>query len=465
MTDPTTAEAIPRQAWLVLAVCSATVVLTLLDSGMVFVAFPFIEERFASSSRTTVSWVVTVFFVVMVSTLLVSGRVADRFGRRRVFLTGLVVFAVAALVAGSTSNLWLLIGARAFQGLAIALLAPSSLALVLPEFPESRRAYALGVIGTIGAGVGLGASPLGAVIVELAGWRGVFLLTGAVAAVLAVLGASVLDDSTTRPARAPIDVISAVLVTAAVASLAIVLVQGSDWGWASPSVLVAAFVFVVGAALFLSRNASLDPPLINPAIFANRRFAIASVASVASQLGFFSAYFGIPLFMAEVWEWSPLEIGLGLLPLNVVAVFAAAPLGRIVDRHGPRRMIAFGGVFAAVCFLAIGLWLSQAGFVWLAVGMTASGLGAVAMGNTTTVAALRDVDDAELGAANAGYFMTRRLGSALGAVAVPAIVGNRTGAEFADAYLWVWIFGAAVYLIGGLAVWFFYPPWNVSPPS
>lgn len=446
-----------------LAVCSATVVLTLLDSGMVFVAFPFIEERFANSSRTTVSWVVTIFFVVMVSTLLVSGRVADRFGRRRVFLSGLVVFAAAALVAASTASLWVLIGARAFQGLAIALLAPSSLALVLPEFPESRRAYALGVLGTIGACFGLGASPLGAVIVELAGWRSVFFVTGAVAVVLAGLGAVVLDDPVSEGSSGPIDVISALLVTATVAGLAVVLVQGSDWGWASPGVLVAAVVFVVGGASFWRRNASQHPPLVNPAIFANRRFAVASVASVASQLGFFSAYFGIPLFMAEVWRWSPLEIGLGLLPLNVVAVFAAAPLGRVVDRHGPRRMIAFGGVFAAICFLAIGLWLSDAGFVWLAVGMTASGLGAVAMGNTTTVAALRDVDDAELGAANAGYFMTRRLGSALGAVAVPAIVGNRTGVEFADAYVWVWVFGAAVYLIGGLAVWFCYPPWNAVP--
>lgn len=459
-------DAIPARAWAVLAVCSATVVLTLLDSGMVFVAFPSIEEQFAGvASRTTLSWVVTSFFVVMVSTLLVAGRVADRFGRRRVFLSGLTTFAVAALASAATSNVWILIFARAFQGLGVALLAPSGLALVFDEFPTTRRAYALGVIGTVGAVFGLGASPLGAIVVQLFGWRGVFVVTAAVALVLAAVGVFVLDETDEEEEGGTIDVLSALLVTLAVAGIAVVLVQGSDWGWRSPRVAIYAAGVAIAGVWFWRRNARQAVPLVSSAIFANRRFAVASVASVASQLGFFSAYFGIPLFMAEVWGWSPLRIGLGLLPLNAVPVFTAVAAGRIVDRHGPRRMIAFGGVFAAICYLAIGLWLSEAGYWWLAVGMAASGLGGVAIGNHTTVAALRDIDQAELGAANAGYFMTRRLGSALGAVAVPAIVGNRTGTDFADAYVWVWVFGASAYLVGGLTVWFLYPPWTLPPQT
>ena len=442
--------------------CSATAVLTLLDSGMLFVAFPFLEERFVDdASRTTLSWAVTIFFVVMVSTLLVAGRVADRYGRKRVFLSGLLLFGAAALVAATTTNVGVLVVARAVQGLGVALLAPSALALALPEFPNERRAFALGVWGTIGGTAGLAASPLGAGVVELFGWRGVFAFNGIVALVMAGIGVVVLEERRNDKdgTGGPIDVIGAMLAMLAVGALAIVLVQGSDWGWGSSRTIVVAGLCAVATTWFVRRNAQMAEPLVDAAIFRNRRFAVASVASVMSQLGFFSAYFGIPLYMAEVWEWSPAQVGIGLLPLNAVSVLAAVPAGRLVDRYGPRGMILFGGTLAAACYLAMGLWLTEAGYIWLAFGMGFAGLGAVAIGNHTTVAALRDVDDADLGSANAGYFMTRRLGSALGAVAVPAIVGNRTGAAFADAYLGVWVFGSAVYLFGGLVVWFLYPPW------
>ena len=383
---------VPARAWAVLAVCSATAVLTLLDSGMLFVAFPFLEEEFAAAaSRTTLSWAVTVFFVVMVSTLLVAGRVADRFGRRFVFLTGLVTFGFAAFVVAGTSNVWVLVVARAFQGLGVALLAPSALALALPEFPNERRAYALGVWGTIGAAAGLAASPLGAGLVELFGWRGVFAFNGVLALAMAGIGAVVLTERSEAEDGGRIDVVGAVLAMLAVGGLAIVLVQGSDWGWGSRSTFVAMLVCVTASTWFLHRNSNMDDPLVDGAIFRNRRFAVASVASVMCQVGFFSAYFGIPLYMAEVWEWSPAQVGVGLLPLNAVSVVAAVPLGRLVDRYGPRGMILFGGVFAAICYLTMGLWLTEAGYVWLAFGMAFAGLGAVAIGNHTTVAALRDI--------------------------------------------------------------------------
>lgn len=431
---------------------------------MVFVAFPFLEEQFGDrASRTTLSWAVTIFFVVMVSALLVAGRVADRFGRRRVFLSGLVTFGLAALTAASTTSVWVLVGARAFQGLGVALLAPSALALALPEFPNERRAYALGVWGTIGGVAGLLASPLGAGVVEAFGWRGVFGFNGVLALSMAVVGFVVLDEDQVSVDNDPIDVLGAALAMVSVGSLAVVLVQGGDWGWGSAATVTAAVSCLVATLAFVLRNRRAPSPLVDTTIFRNRRFATASLASVMCQLGFFSAYFGIPLYMAEVWGWSPVKVGLGLLPLNAVSVMAAVPLGRLVDRDGPRRMILFGGSFAACWYLAMGLWLTDAGYAWLAVGMAFAGLGAVAIGNHTTVAALRDVDDADLGSANAGYFMTRRLGSALGAVAVPAIVGNQTGGDFADAYLGVWIFGAAVYLVGGVAFWFCYPPWTPAP--
>lgn len=453
-----TDQPIPARAWAVLGVCSATVLLTLLDSGSMFIAFPFVKERFADqASQATLSWVVSSFFIVMVSILLVAGRLADRFGRRRVFLIGLVTYATAGLVAASTVSVGVLIAARCFQGLGVGLLSPSSLSLALPEFPVARRAFALGVWGTIGALAGLVSAPIGAVLVDLWTWRSVFFSNAGLAMVMFVIGLVVLDDEVAESDRRPIDVVGAVLATVTVAGLALVLVQGGEWGWTSSATLVVGAVMVGAAPAFWWRNSRHPSPVIEPAVFADRRFGVASVASVCCQLGFFSVYFGMPLYMTEVWDWSALQVGLGLLPFNAVPILTAMPAGRIVDRHGPRGMMAFGGVLTAACYIALGLWIVDLGYTWVAVTLVISGLGAMAIGSHTTIAALRGVDDAELGAANAGYFMTRRLGSALGAVATAAIVGNRTGAEFAGVFVWVWMFGAAAYLIGGLAVWFWYP--------
>ena len=441
-----------------LAVCSASVVLVLLDSGAMFVGFPFIEDRFeADASRATLSWIVTAFFLVMVSSLLVTGRVADRFGRRTTFLTGLAVYVVGAAVAGSTSHVAVLIAARSAQGVGVALLSPSSVALFLPEFPPSRRAFALGVWGTIGATAGLVASPLGAAVVELTSWRGIFFFNGGVALAVLVVGMAVLDDEVAVSDRSRIDLVGAAIAMVAVGALALVLVQGREWGWSSVSTGFAALCFVFATPTFFARNRRSESPLLDVSLFSNRRFAVASVASVCCQLGFFSIYFGVPLYMEEVWGWGPLRIGLGLLPLNVIPILTAASAGRMVDRDGPRKMLGYGGLFTAVMFVLLGVWLADAGYAWLAVGMAVSSLGAMAIGNNTTFAALHDIDDRVLGAANAAYFMTRRLGSALGAVAVAAIVGNNTGADFADVYVWVWVFGAAAYAAGGSAALLWYP--------
>ena len=167
--------------------------LLLLDSGAMFVAFPFIEDRFSDqASRTTLSWIISAFFIVMVSALLVAGRAADRFGRRKVFLSGLAIYGIAAILGGLLSNIWALILLRALQGMGVAMLSPTALAICLVEFPHSRRAYAFGVWGTIGAGAGLCASPIGAGLVEIFNWRAVFIFTGIAALVTLAVGWSVL---------------------------------------------------------------------------------------------------------------------------------------------------------------------------------------------------------------------------------------------------------------------------------
>ena len=450
-------DPIPASAWAVLAVSTSTVVLVLLDSGGLFIAFPFIEERFAAdASRTTISWVVSAFFVVMVATLLVAGRLADRFGRRRIFLIGAATYALGSLAGAAAADLEVLICARVVQGVGVALLSPSSVAMALSRFPPSRRALALGVWGSVGAVSAMAAAPAAAGVVEVSGWRGVFVVNGALAGLAFGAGLRLIERDDVADGSRPVRVWGAGAAMVAVGALCLVLVQGPEWGWRAPTAIAAAAA--VGGAWAFAHHLRTDPhPLLDVAIFRERRFVTASAVSVCCQLGFFSVYFGLPLLMTEAWGWSAWQVGLGLAPLNGIAALTAVSAGRHVDRHGPRMMMTLGGVVSAASLLVLGFWLVDAGYQWVLPGLLVAGIAAMAIGNHTTVAALADVEDQDLGSANAGYFTTRRLGSALGAVAVAAIVGNTEGAAFVERYDWVWVFGALAYLGGGTIAFATYP--------
>ena len=454
-------EPIQPRAWLILFVCSASMFLLLMDSAAMFVGFPFIEERFSdSASRITLSWVVTALFIFMVSSLLVAGRVADRFGRRKIFLLGLLLYGAAGIMAGSLPVIWVLILARSLQGVAIAMLSPSGLAMSLNEFPPSRRAYALGVWGTIGAFTGLCGSPIAAGMIELFNWQAVFILTGGFSLLILIAGLIVLSDEQEGNNQLPIDWVSAIIAVMAVGGLTLFLVQGQEWGFSSPVTLLCLCISIISTPLLAKRNRTQRHPLFPPAIFAQRSFTIGAAGSALCQVGFFSIYFGLPLYMREVWSWSPLKIGFALIPLNVVPLLTAAVAGKIVDRQGPRPMVIFGGIWSGVSFLIIGFFLMEAGYILFALGLLVSGLGAMAIGNNTTIATLLDIEDGLLASASSASYTARRLGSALGAVLTASIVGNRLGSDFKDVYIWVWILGAGAYLLGSLITYLYYPRRN-----
>ena len=459
-------DPIPARAWLVLFICSASMFLLLMDSAAMFVGFPFIEERFSdSASRTTLSWVVTALFIFMVSSLLVAGRVADRFGRRKIFLSGLLLYGAAGIMAGSLPVIWVLILARSLQGVAIAMLSPSGLAMSLNEFPPSRRAYALGVWGTIGALTGVCGSPIAAVMIELFNWQAIFMMTGGFSLLILSAGLIVLSDEQEGKSELPVDWISAIVATVAVGGLTLFLVQGQEWGFSSPLTLLFLILAIVLIPILVQRNKTHIHPMFPKSIFAQRSFTVGATGSALCQVAFFSIYFGLPLYMREVWNWSPLKIGFALIPLNVIPLLTAAVAGKIVDKQGPRSMVIFGGIWSGVTFLIIGLFLMEAGYVLFAFGLLVSGLGTMAIGNTTTIATLLDIQDDLLASASSASYTARRLGSALGAVLTASIVGNRLGSDFKDVYIWVWILGAGTYLLGSLITYLYYPRRNQHESS
>src|SRR5215510_35536 len=231
--------------WQVLLVTAVAVFMSFLDVTIVNIAFPDIADSFPDSSLSSLSWILNAYTIVFAAALVPAGRLADRFGRRRFFFIGLLVFLGASAVCGAAGSVGVLVAARAVQALGGAMLVPASLGLLLPEFPLERRATATALWGATGAVAAAAGPSLGGVLVDWQGWRAVFyvnLLIG----LPALLPARRLLHESREPRTHFPDAIGAVLLGAGVGALALGIVQGPQWGWSSARIVGA---FVASSAL------------------------------------------------------------------------------------------------------------------------------------------------------------------------------------------------------------------------
>ena len=196
-------DAVSARAWKVLALVSASMFVIILDNNAVNVAFPFIERTFDDTPRSTLAWVSSGYAICAAALLLVAGRLADRHGRRRMFCIGMAIFVAASALTAAAPNPALLISARLVQGAGAALLYSTAVALILPEFPPSKRGLALGIWGTVGSAGAAAGPTLGALAIEAAGWRLVFLLNLPIGVAALVLGPRVLQESRATDSSGP----------------------------------------------------------------------------------------------------------------------------------------------------------------------------------------------------------------------------------------------------------------------
>ncbi len=433
----------------VLAVTSLAVFLVFLDVTIVNIAFPAITAAFPGVSLGGLSWVLTAYNVVFAALLIPAGRLADARGHRRVFEIGLVLFGLASAACALAPTVETLVAARAVQALAAALLAPSSLALLLPAFPPERRGAAVGLWGATG-GIAAATGPaLGGVLVDAFGWRAVFLVNVPVVLATLVAGRSVLTESRDPDARLP-DPLGALLLGAGVALLSLGIVAGEDGGWLDAAAPLAAGVALLVA--FGIRSSRVARPLVEPALFRLRSFA----GSVAGYLTFSAAFYALLLanilFLTAVWRYDVLTAGLAVTPGPVMAALASPVAGRVADRFGPRTAIVTGAaLFTAGCVLfATRIGTDPA---WLATFLpatllTGTGVGAVYAGLGT--AAVSELPPARFATGSAVGTCARQIGAVLGIALLLsglAAAGSAPGA-FAAAWALMAAGGVATALCG-----------------
>ena len=350
-TPPTSPGTAPREAWVTLAVSSLAVLAVFLDTTVLFVAFPDIVATFDTVAPTQLSWVLNAYTIVFAALLVPVGKLADRIGHKRAFLTGSALFTVASMVCGLAPTAGVLIGLRVVQAAGAAILIPSSLALVLRAFPRAKVPVAVAIWGATGAIAGALGPTLGAVLVEAASWRWVFFINLPIGVFTVVAGRRVLHESRNAAAVLPAP-LGIVLIALAAGLISLGVVQSEEWGWASAATLgsIAAGLCLLG--VFVLHQRSTTAPVLDLELFSIKNFSWGNAASLWFGIGFTAMFFSSILFLTEVWQYSILRAGFAVAPGPALVAVLAPFMGTLAGRIGQRPLLLIGGVAFAVG----GLW-------------------------------------------------------------------------------------------------------------
>ncbi len=426
------------RAWQILIITSVSVLLVAMDVTIVSVALPGIRAGFGEP-EPVLAWVFTSYNITFAALLLVAGKVGDRIGHREAFLFGLAMFAVASLIAATAPSIWVLIGGRVLQAMGSALIYPASLALLLPEFPPSRRSMAIGVWGGV-AGLGGAIAPtLGALLVEAAGWRAVFYINLPFVAA-ALIGGWRLLPRTTERVRERFDPVAVPLAAIAVGAIVLVIVEVNGWGLADVRILVCLGVAAVLLPWFFIRSRRHPNPLLDLDLFRLRSFTVGNVA----QAFFVGSSFGwlvlMPSFFHDVWGWSPLAAGFGLAPAATIGALLSPFAGRLADRIGHRELVAVGCLFAATGTLWWVLAVGEHAHYATAIlpGMVLGGVGIAGGFATLTGALMSRVPPRYYSMAGAARSTLFQLASAIG-IAIAVALQAAGGDDPVTPYKKVWL--------------------------
>jgi EmrB/QacA subfamily drug resistance transporter len=388
------------------------------DMTIVNVALPDISEDL-NASVGELQWVLDAFLVALAGLLLVGSGLADRFGRKRVFLAGMAGFGVASVLCSVAPYPVALIGARALMGAAAACVLPPALSLIAVMFPPEERAQALGVWAAV-AGVGLVTGPvLGGVLVESIGWQAVFLVNVPVACLVVPAGLKVLPEST-RPGTPPIDLPGALLSIVALTGVVFALIEAPESGWTSPLVLATGLVGLTAGVLFVRWELSRRSPLFDVRVLARPAVAGGAAAILSVYVAFLGTMFLLPQYLQYVHDRSVVTTGLLLTPIGIGAGVAARYNARVAAALGPRVTVA-AGLLALAGSTALFLLLSETTSV-LVVMVGAGLIGAlisIAIPAATTVI-MNDLGEDKAGDGGAVNQLARQVGGALGV----AIIGT-----------------------------------------
>jgi EmrB/QacA subfamily drug resistance transporter len=427
------ASGLDARRWRALLLLCAAQFTIILDFSIVNVALPSIQQALGFS-QPDLQWVVSAYALAFGGFLLLGGRAADLFGRRRVFMGGFVLFAVGSLLGGLAVSEPLMIAARALQGLGGAIVSPAALSMITTTFEEGpARNRALGVFGMM-ASAGFGAGVLlGGLLTEVASWRSVFFVNVPIAALAVVLAPRWLQERRERAAARSLDLPGAISVTLGLVALVYALAQAPEVGWPSGQTLALIVVALLALTGFVAIESRTNAPLVPLRIFRSRAVTAANLVSVLVVMAIPTHIFIVTLYMQDVLGYSAIQTGLAWLPHAVAAFVAGLVVDRIAARVGVKAVVVLGIVVLAAGLLLLGQIRPGSGYLdGVLPGTIVTALGIVLAFVSLTITATAGVQASEQGLASGLLSTAQQVGVALGmAVVVGISTARSTGLTLA----------------------------------
>jgi EmrB/QacA subfamily drug resistance transporter len=419
--SPPVKKSAPELSPLALILILVAAFMVVLDFSIVNVALPSIH-RALGFGGDSVQWVVSAYAIAFGGLLILGGRIADTFGRRRLFVVGILIFAVSSLAAGLTSDAILLVIARALQGVGAAIVAPAALSLITTNFAEGpRRTRALGFYGTTASIGFIAGQVLGGALVQYTSWRWIFLVNVPVGLVAAFLAPRLLTPDHPEVRRVRLDVLGGALVTLAVAAGVFAISEAPLVGWTQPSIFAALATAVVAFASFIRVERAHQSPLINFSLM--RRPSLRTAAILSGLLGAWSAgeLVVMSIYLQQSLHDSPVVAGLVIAPQGAVGIITGLYGARLVRHLGMRTMLLLAASAVTVGFLVLMHLPATGHYSPLFFAVMLVGFGTVGTAFGTTVLAASGQAAADQGLVGGVINTTRQVGAAVGVATLIAI--------------------------------------------
>jgi EmrB/QacA subfamily drug resistance transporter len=420
-----------NKKWWTLAAVAVGLFMIMLDNTVVNVALPSMQ-RSLHLKLADLEWVVAGYALTFAAFMLTGGKLADLFGRRLIFMVGLVVFTGASLACGLATSGGFLIGARVVQGLGGALMNPATLSIITATFEPRERGKAIGIWAGVSA-MALAIGPLvGGLLTEHINWNWIFFINVPIGVIGLVTAPLLIQESRDMSLHQRPDAPG--LATSALGLFALTygFIEANNYGWGSTRIIVAFAIAIVALAVFFVLESRQRAPMLDLSLFRNRTFSGANTAMLFVGLAMFGTFLYLTLYMQNVLHYTPVKSGATFLPMTILIILVAPNAGRLSDRFGSRWFVGIGMVLISGMLLYYSRLGAHTTFWHLLPGLLIGGFGMGITMTPVTAAAMSSVARDKAGVGSAVLNSMRQVGGSLGIAVMGAIVAHVAASSVAN---------------------------------
>jgi EmrB/QacA subfamily drug resistance transporter len=410
-----------NRKWWTLGAVAFGLFMIMLDNTIVNVALPSIQSDL-NIGISELEWVFNGYALTFGVLMLTGGKLADLFGRRRIFIVGLVIFTLASLFCGLATSAGWLIGARVVQGAGSALMNPATLSIITATFPPRQRGMAIGIWAGVSA-MALAIGPLaGGLITQHIGWSWIFFINVPIGILAIIVTRLVVDESRDTSENQRLDLPGLLTSGIGLFALTFALIEANSYGWTDPLILALFATTVIAIAAFIVLEMRQRAPMLDLNLFRNSTFAGANTVMLLVGLAMFGVFFYNSLFIQNVLGFSAVQTGASFLPMTVLIILVAPIAGKYSDRVGSRWLVAVGMVLLSISLLSFSRLEATSNFWDILPGLLIGGFGMAIVMTPITAAAMGSVPVDKAGVGSAVLNSGRQVGGSLGIAVMGAIV-------------------------------------------